>query len=160
MYRRRVSFMHNILLEYAISNFYLYFYLYFIFIFIYIFFEFLFTFILTRHLSKTLWKTIIFNINFHNSFQGAACLLQDIRMSNLVKLKWWPFEYKAKFEKRSQCRSEIGIFDIFYKRLYEDSFEDLQINSSWKFQTCATMSHKMETLSSFCKITKKSSFSS
>ena len=40
-------------------------------------------------------------------------------------------------------RSRVGIFDIFFKRLYEESFEDLQINSNYKFQTCATMSNKM-----------------
>ena len=52
-------------------------------------------------------------------------------MSNLVILTWQPFEYKPKLEKRPLLlfRSEIGIFDIFIKRLYEESFEDLQINS-------------------------------
>ena len=48
-------------------------------------------------------------------------------MSNFVILKWQPFEYKVKFEKRLLLfRSEIGIFDIFFKRLYEKRFEDLQ----------------------------------
>ena len=52
-------------------------------------------------------------------------------MSSLVILKWRPFEYKAKFEKRSVLfRSEIGTFGIFFKRLQEESFEDLQINSN------------------------------
>ena len=37
--------------------------------------------------------------------------------------------------------SEIDIFDIF-----KESFEDLQISSNGKFQSCATMSHKMATL--------------
>ena len=51
-------------------------------------------------------------------------------MSNLVILKWWPFEYKAKFEKSPLLfRPEISIFDIFFKRLYKDSFEELEINS-------------------------------
>ena len=37
--------------------------------------------------------------------------------------------YKAKFEKRPlSFMSEIGIFDIFFKRLYEETFEDLTIN--------------------------------
>ena len=37
------------------------------------------------------------------------------------------FEYKVKFEKRFRLlRSEIGIFDIYFKRLYEESFEDLK----------------------------------
>ena len=51
-------------------------------------------------------------------------------MSNLVIRNWWSFEYKAKFAKQMPLlfRSEIGIFDIFFKRLYEESFEDLQIN--------------------------------
>ena len=52
-------------------------------------------------------------------------------MSNLVILTWRPFEYKPKLEKRPLLfRSEIGIFDIYFKRLYEESFEDLQINSN------------------------------
>ena len=69
-------------------------------------------------------------------------------MSNYVIVKWQSFEYKAKFEKKSPFlfRSEVGIFDIFFKRLYEKSFEDLQINSNSKFQTRATMSHKMAAL--------------
>ena len=33
--------------------------------------------------------------------------------------------------------SEIGIFDILFKRLHEETLEDLQINSNWKFQTRA-----------------------
>ena len=41
---------------------------------------------------------------------------------------------------------EIGIFDIFFKRLYEEGFEDLQINSNWKFQTRFAMFQKMATL--------------
>ena len=37
-------------------------------------------------------------------------------MSNLVTLKWRPFQYKAKFEKSPLLlRSEMGIFDIFFK---------------------------------------------
>ena len=55
-----------------------------------------------------------------------------------------PFEYKAKFEKKAFLfRSEISIFDIFFKKFYEKSIEDLKINSNWKFQTRATMSYKM-----------------
>ena len=57
-------------------------------------------------------------------------------------------------------RSKIGIFEISFKRLYEENFEDLQINRNWKFQTRPTMSHKMAALQSFCKITQKSSFNS
>ena len=52
-------------------------------------------------------------------------------MSNLVILKWRPFEYNPKFENRPLLfRSEIDIFEIFLKRLYKESLEDLQINSN------------------------------
>ena len=65
-------------------------------------------------------------------------------MSNLVIPKWRLFEYKLKFEKLPLLfRSEIDLFEIFFKRLYKESFEDLQINSHWKFQTRATMSDQM-----------------
>ena len=60
-------------------------------------------------------------------------------MSNLVMLKWRPFEYKAKFSKRLFLfRSKIGIFD------------KLQI-SNCKSQTRATISHKMAALKGFTK---------
>ena len=37
-------------------------------------------------------------------------------MSNLVILKWQPFEYKAKFEKRSLLfRSKLGVLTCFLK---------------------------------------------
>ena len=40
-------------------------------------------------------------------------------------------EYEAKFEKSSLLfMSEIGIFGIFFNRLYEESFEDLQMNNN------------------------------
>ena len=49
-------------------------------------------------------------------------------MSNLAILKWGPFEYAAKLEKRLLFfRSKIYIFNIFFKRLWEERFEDLQI---------------------------------
>ena len=71
-------------------------------------------------------------------------------MSNHVILKWRAFEFKVKFEKRPLLfRSEIGIFDIFCNSLYEESFEDLQINGNWKFHTPATLSHKIVALKSF-----------
>ena len=58
-------------------------------------------------------------------------------------LKWQPLESKAKFGKRPVLFTfEISIFDIFFKRLYEESFEDLQVHSNLTFQTRATMSHK------------------
>ena len=69
-------------------------------------------------------------------------------MSNpAVILKWRSKEYNAKFEKRSLLlRSEISTLDIFFERLQEEIFEDLQINSNGKFQTRATISHKMTDL--------------
>ena len=45
-------------------------------------------------------------------------------------LKWQYFGHKAKFEKRHLLfRSKIGAFDLFFKRLFEESFEDLEINN-------------------------------
>ena len=56
-------------------------------------------------------------------------MLQNIRMLSFVILKLQPFEYKEKLGKSSLLfRSEKRIFDIFFKRLSEDSFQDLQIN--------------------------------
>ena len=49
---------------------------------------------------------------------------------------------------------------MFFKRLYKQSFDYLQITGNWKFQTCATMANKMTAIWSFCKITQKSSFNS
>ena len=64
-------------------------------------------------------------------------------MSNLVILKSLLLEYKAKFEKKASLfRFEIGVLGIFLKRLRERSFEDLQINSNWKFQTHTTIKHQ------------------
>ena len=40
-------------------------------------------------------------------------------------------------------RSKIGIFDIFYKRLCKESFEDLEFNSNRKFQIRAALYRKM-----------------
>ena len=58
-------------------------------------------------------------------------MLQNVRTSNFVVLEWRPFEYKPRFEKKPLLiRSKISIFDIFFKRQYEQSFEDLQINSN------------------------------
>ena len=66
-------------------------------------------------------------------------ILQNTRMSNLVILKPRHSEHKTKFEKKNFFRSEIGIFDIFFKRLCKESFEDLEFNSNWKFQTRAAL---------------------
>ena len=57
-------------------------------------------------------------------------------------------------------RSKIGIFDIFYKILCKESFEDLEFNSNRKFQTRAALYRKMAALKFFCEITQKSSFNS
>ena len=51
-------------------------------------------------------------------------------------------------------RSKIGIFDIFFKRLREESFEDLEINGNRKFQARATMSLKMAAIKVFAKLHK------
>ena len=51
-------------------------------------------------------------------------------MSKLLTLKWRHFEYKAKFEKRLLFKSKIGIFDRIFKKLGEETFEDLEINSN------------------------------
>ena len=41
------------------------------------------------------------------------------------------YGHKAKFDKGPFLfRSGAGIFGILFKRLYEESFEDLQINSN------------------------------
>ena len=54
------------------------------------------------------------------------------------------FEYKAKFEKRSPLfRSKIGTFDIYFERLCEEIFEDLEIKSNYKSQTHANIFHKV-----------------
>ena len=50
--------------------------------------------------------------------------------------------------------SKIGIFDMFFKRPCKESFEDLEFNSNWKFQTRATLSQKMAALKIFCEITQ------
>ena len=69
-------------------------------------------------------------------------------MSNpAVILKWQSKEYNSKFAKRPLLfRSEISTFDIFFERLHEEIFEDLQIISNGKFQIRATISHKMTDL--------------
>ena len=45
-------------------------------------------------------------------------------------LKWQYFGYEAKFERHLLFRSKIGAFDLFFKRLFEESFEHLEINSN------------------------------
>ena len=63
-------------------------------------------------------KTIIFYYKFPKFI--TRCIKQNIRMSNLVILKWEPFEHKPRFEKKPLLfLSEIGIFDIFFKNYAE-----------------------------------------
>ena len=83
-------------------------------------------------------KLSFFNTNFQNSF------LTEYYDLNLVILNWRFFD----------LRSEIGIFDIFFKRLHEEGFEDLQINSNWKFQTRNNISHKWQPFQVFAKLYK------
>ena len=104
--------------------------------------DFLFVFILIR-LYHTLYH---FWNKFSKSTSGFSILL-NIRMPKLVILKWWSFEYKGKCEKTHFLfRSVTSVFETNFKRLYEERFEDLQINSCWKIQTRPTMSHKMTAL--------------
>ena len=104
------------------------------------FFDFLFVFILTRLLSKNYEITIILNVNFQNSFQDAVYYkilgCQTLWYQNGGTL--WPF-----------FRSKIVIFEISFKRLHEESFEDLEFISNWKLETRAALSHKMTPLKSF-----------
>ena len=60
-----------------------------------IFFDISFIVFFTRFLSKSLWKTILFQLKFQKSISRCS-ILQKIRMSNFVILKWRPFEYKVK----------------------------------------------------------------
>ena len=60
-------------------------------------------------------------------------------MSIKQNLKKWPLFFRAK----------IVIFDMFFKRLCKESFEDLEFNSNWKFQTRAALSHKIAALKFF-----------
>ena len=83
-------------------------------------------------------------------FMSRCGILRNMRMSKLVILTWRHFEYKAKLKKRKNLktlfRSKIGIFYIFFKRLYKESFQDLKSNCNWKFQTRVTMPNKMTVL--------------
>ena len=46
-------------------------------------------------------------------------------------MKWRHFVHNAKLEKIPLLfRSEIGIFDIYFKKLCEENFEDLQISTN------------------------------
>ena len=82
---------------------------------------------------------------YYNLEISRCSRLQNINMSKLAILKWKNIRQNLK-KGPLLFRSEIGIFDIFFKRLHEVNFEDLQLNSNWKFQTRATMFHNMAPL--------------
>ena len=50
--------------------------------------------------------------------------------------------------------SKIGIFGMVFKRLCKESFEDIEFNITWEFQTCAALSHKNVAHKSFSEITQ------
>ena len=96
------------------------------------------------------WKNYHFYYKFPK-FMSTCSILQNNRMSNLVILKWWHFEYKVnlkiKIKKwRLLFRSKVDFFDVFSKRLCKGSFDYLEINSYSKFHTRATISQKMAAL--------------
>ena len=96
----------------------------------------LFWFLICVYFKKVFVKIFMqnlpfFNLDFENSFQDVVYYrilgYQTIRISIL---KWRPFECKVKCEKKPlYFRSKIGIFDMFLKRVYKESFQDFQINS-------------------------------
>ena len=51
-------------------------------------------------------------------------------------------------------RFKIGVFDILFKRLYKEIFEDLEFDSNWKFKTRAVLFHKTAALIFFEKLHK------
>ena len=70
-------------------------------------------------------------------FFSRCSILQNIRISNLVILKWWPFR------KRSlSFRSEIGIFNLFCKSLNKKVLKIYKSAVIENFQTRSTMSYK------------------
>ena len=76
--------------------------------------------------QKLYEENIIFNTNFQNSFQEVVCILQNIKMWNLVILRWQHFQYKAKFEKKKYFlfMSEIGIwFEKVCKQIVIENFK-------------------------------------
>ena len=58
------------------------------------FFNISFIVFFTRLLSKV-YETILFQLKFQKSISRYS-ILQNIRISNFVRLKWQPFEYKVK----------------------------------------------------------------
>ena len=73
-------------------------------------FEFLFIFTLTKLFSKMLWTKYDLLMQSYTLYSRHS-ILDNIKMSNLVILKWQQFGHKAKFEKKTlfKCRSKTGI---------------------------------------------------
>ena len=96
---------------------------------------------------KNLMKKLsFFNTKFQNSFQDVV-YYRVLGFQTLWYQNGGLLNIRQNLKKRPLLfRSEISIFDICFKRMYEESFEDLQINSNWKSQTCGTMSHKISVL--------------
>ena len=92
---------------------------------------------LYEKLSFLIWIT---------KFISRCKILQNIKMPNLVTLKYGLLNINQNSKRSLLFRSEVGIFQIFFKRLNKESFEDLPINSNWKFKTRATTTHKMAAL--------------
>ena len=63
-------------------------------------FEFLFIFTLTKLFSKMLWKKYDLLMQSYTLYSRHS-ILDNIKMSNLVILKWQQFGHKAKFEKKT-----------------------------------------------------------
>ena len=74
-----------------------------------------------RKLQKNL---LFFSINIHK-FISRCSILQNIKMSSLVILKWRHFEYKIKFEKGPKQ----AFLTYSFKDCAKKVFEDLEINS-------------------------------
>ena len=90
------------------------------------FFNFLFIFILRRLLSKNSF----FNTNFQNSFQDVV-YYRILGCQNFSYQNGGPLNIRQHMKKkRPLFRSEISIFDIFFRRLHKEIFENLQINSN------------------------------
>ena len=79
--------------------------------------------------KKFMKELSFFNTNFQNSFQnvvyyrilGCQTLIQNGGTLNIKQnLKKWPLFF----------RSKISIFNIFFKRMCEERFEDLEFNSN------------------------------
>ena len=90
----------------------------------------LFMFILTRIFSKPFEKRLsFFNTNFNNSFQDVLCY-RILGCQTLWYYIGGTLNMRQNLKKYLLLTSKIGIFEIFFKKLCEESFEDLEINSN------------------------------